>query len=187
MQTTFHHTSPHAEGELVCTCGFDIRGITDFPQDALDLIGNSWQDHVVEAMHSSITYTGATGLHTTSSGLISLDSPASQAGSGTGTALPPAISLLVQKRTGFAGKKNRGRMFLPGLPAEHLEGGNKGSVTSFALSIWQPAMDAFKDDITTAAINLVVLHQEPNSDLPRVINELNVAVRVATQRGRQRD
>jgi hypothetical protein len=187
LQTTFHHTSPSADGELVCTAGWDIRDTTLQPQAVVELISTNWITHIVEEMHSSITFIGTTGLSLSESGLVSFDAPASSGGSGSGTALPPAVSLLVQKRTGFAGKKNRGRMFIPGLPAEHLDGADKGKVTAFALSVWQPAFTAFLADIFLDEVRMMILHQEPNTDQPRPVTELVVAERVATQRGRQRN
>lgn len=187
MQVTLHHTNPSAEGEEVVTMGIDVRTVEDPVQDVLQAIGVAWITNVVEEMHSSMLYIGATAQYQEDTGLRSLEATASAGGAGSGTQLPPQVALLVQKRTGFAGKKNRGRMFVPGLPAEHLDGTDKGLVTAFALSVWQPALSAFLTGIQAESAFMVILHQEPNTDPPRLVTSLVVADRIATQRGRMRD
>lgn len=96
---------------------------------------------------------------------------------------PPQVSWLIKKTTGFAGRSNRGRFFLPGAVEGAIDAG--GALTPTALSNLQIAASQFLGDLGTLGQEMVVLHENP-ALTPRVVTALVVDARVATQRGRLR-
>lgn len=105
-----------------------------------------------------------------------------EAGEQAGDPVSPAVSLLVSKTTGFGGRKNRGRMYLPGLREANISSG--GVVASNNLASWQGALDLMLEDLETGLVPMVILHS--SSSDPTVVTSLQAQSIVATQRQRQR-
>ena len=106
----------------------------------------------------------------------------SNTGAASGISVPPQVALLVQKRTATGGRRGRGRFYMPGIPRaatnEHGELLDANRVTM------QADWDGFLADMATAALALVVLHDD--STTPTPITSLQVSGTLATQRRRQR-
>lgn len=116
---------------------------------------------------------------------IVLESPTSQAGGNSGTSAPPNCALLLKKFTSRGGRKGRGRMFVPGLPADYItDGGSLGGAVD--------ALTIQLDDVLRAmagAVNsdeLYLFHQEEADGDPDIITSLAVDSTIATQRRRLR-
>lgn len=100
----------------------------------------------------------------------------------------PNTAVLIQKRSASGGRRNRGRMYVPGLALRSL-------VTSAGVldSAWQADFQTNLDNFRTAVnagtgfepTDLGVLHSEPPT-APAVITNLQVSSKVATQRRRLR-
>jgi len=67
--------------------------------------------------------------------------------SGAGSALPPNNALIMRRRVGPAGRANRGRVYLPGVPTSWQQGG------IFAGSAFIDAVNSFKVEMARALTN----------------------------------
>lgn len=105
----------------------------------------------------------------------------------TQDSIPPNCSTLVSKNTGRAGRKYRGRFFLPGLLAEN-EVDNLGNIGAGTLSAFQSDVNSFLSDATGSVpldtYGLVLLHS--GSTTPTDLVSLTVKQKIATQRRRLR-
>jgi hypothetical protein len=103
-------------------------------------------------------------------------------GEALGTAGPANTAFLVRKVTGEGGAKQRGRWFLPGVPAEAISSGQFVS-TAYATDL-ETKMTSFLSQLDDHDIPMVLLHG--GADAPTPVNYLLVQSRLATQRRRLR-
>lgn len=96
---------------------------------------------------------------------------------------PPQVATLFQKISGLAGRKNRGRMYLPAIQEGSIDGG--GFYSGPALSALQSRSDTFLSDCAGSSVPMVILHTSP-ADTPTPVVSLNAQSKVATQRRRLR-
>lgn len=113
------------------------------------------------------------------------------AGGQTASMLPTNCAILVQKRTDFAGRKNRGRFFFPGVPGDSIQLNVNGNVlTEPKRAAFQTACDAFYDSLKSASdgdpINPMILHPV-GTDVSTEVTAFAVVTTLATQRGRLRN
>lgn len=104
-----------------------------------------------------------------------------------GTALPQNCAFLVRKRTASGGRRNRGRMFLPGCNDNLVD--ELGNVTSAGQTSLQTACTAFLTAVQAVASveEMVILHTPTvETPLPTVVTSLAIDPRIATQRRRLR-
>jgi hypothetical protein len=82
---------------------------------------------------------------------------AAVAGGIAANALPQNSCLLVTKRTALSGRRNRGRMFLPGVQAAAIT--EQGTMSGSTLDAWQPKLDAYLTGVNAiVGVACVVLH-----------------------------
>lgn len=93
-----------------------------------------------------------------------------------------STSILVRKSTALGGRANRGRMFWPAVAAADTTIG--GNVEAAAVTIMQTTMDSLLDNLATADVPMVVLHQ--GAGAPTAVTALTVQGICANQRQRQR-
>lgn len=100
-------------------------------------------------------------------------------GGGSGAVAP---ALLVRKITDLGGRKNRGRMYLPGLRESDINEGGVVNPTRVAAAqlFWTDVLG----DLSSALFGMAVLHGD--STAPTEVTALTVEGVVATQRRRQR-
>jgi hypothetical protein len=107
------------------------------------------------------------------------------AGDAAGAALPPGNAVLVRKVTLLGGRRNQGRMFIPGVR----EGNTTvaGTLSGGEQTAWQTAVSAMQTNLVAlAAVDaIVLLHNEAPFD-PTPIASLIVQSLTATQRRRLR-
>lgn len=99
------------------------------------------------------------------------------------TAASPQVAALVQKLSGLAGRRNRGRMFTPSPSDDGV--GATGLISGPVLAAMQTGMDAFLSDLDTLDVPMKILHTDP-AFAPTDVTLLEVSNRVATQRRRLR-
>lgn len=104
------------------------------------------------------------------------------AGDGSGAAAPQ-VAVLVQKQSPFAGRRNRGRMYVPGVQQNSV--GADGDLDGTSLSGWQAAAETFLAETQSHGVDLVILHNEP-AVTPTIVTGLSVQALTATQRRRVR-
>lgn len=97
----------------------------------------------------------------------------------------PAVAVGVKKSCAIAGKKHRGRMYLPPAVLAEANVNGAGVIDLATIGTLQAKVDVFKDQVTAAGEDLVVLHKD-HSVAPDVILQLQVRSNVRTQRRRQK-
>lgn len=104
-----------------------------------------------------------------------------------GGSLPQNCAFLLRKLTGLGGRRNRGRMYIPGVNDNLVD--ELGVVTSAGLATLQTAASTFLTSTLALAVidDAVILHTPTvETPLPTVITTLVVDGRIATQRRRLR-
>ncbi len=106
-------------------------------------------------------------------------------GSQNANSVPPNVSVLVSKKGTLGGRRNAGRMFLPGY--EEAKVGADGAVSAGGINELQTALNIFLGDlqVTDTIDNMVILHSDA-AVAPTPVNSLIVQSIVATQRRRLR-
>ena len=106
-------------------------------------------------------------------------------GTGALPALPPNVSVLINKSTSSGGRRNRGRLFVPPVfPSEgNFDAG--GRIAATPLGQLQTWWDGVYGDLNAAGLGMRILHQNPPFT-PTVVTSLEVQALAATQRRRLR-
>lgn len=104
------------------------------------------------------------------------------AGGASSVCVPPQVSLLVKKLTAAGGRKNRGRLYQPGIPRSATN--DRGEVLTANLATFVTDWGSFLSSIETAGHPMVLLHE--SSLTPTPVTSLSPEVTLATQRRRQR-
>lgn len=99
------------------------------------------------------------------------------------------VCVLVRKNTGQPGRKNRGRMYLPGISEDGVD--PLGTVIEGYRNGWQSVITSFFSATLAADFIPVIFHNIDSlpagpDDGPTDITSLTVEPRVATQRRRNR-
>lgn len=169
------HVSVVTEGWLYTGADIatDVPALADaFGLNMLSPIANVWQ-------FLGMTLRDATGTL--------YDEPRNVQGGDAGAAMPPNVTYLLKKTTGVGGRKNRGRMYLPG-------------VTEAAVDAVGNVLAAKQDEINSqiggwigaaAAANFspYLLHNTPKvgvAPAPTLVSLVKTEPLIATQRNRLR-
>lgn len=98
----------------------------------------------------------------------------------------PNTAVLVSKVTGVGGRRNKGRMFLPGLLANS-DVGETGLLGGAQLTAIQADVNDWFDVLETNATPMYILHNDPPVGVtPTLVSALTVEPLAATQRRRMR-
>lgn len=106
------------------------------------------------------------------------------AGTGTNTSPPANSSILITKRTGLAGRRYRGRMFLPCFGMAEAAVDAAGLLSGATVTAWNTRAGAFRTALSGVSLPLVLQHSDGAAGTP--ISSLVVSALVGTQRGRIR-
>lgn len=181
-EASFVFTGPALPRGAVCTLGFDNSAAPQNPTGMALILGTHFGTEIMPELVSDVTLDrvevkfgpdedGPAGSVTNPvSGLKGADS------------VTPNTSILVQKATALGGRKNRGRMFVPGLPENEV--GGQGLIVAGVQPDLQLAFDNFLAKVTTDNFIPVVLHGGPETPTP--LTNFSVQGTVATQRRRLR-
>jgi hypothetical protein len=133
-----------------------------------------------------VTYAGNDGPP-----FVNVSSLAKIAGTQTPAVVPQNTAYLIRKRTDLAGRRGRGRMYVPGV--SEADSGATGMVLASAVTAWQTAFNNWFNDLTVTVGNRfyppAVLHRSEGigvEPLPTLVTSFVVDSRVATQRRRLR-
>lgn len=180
-QCTLNFTGTSLPQGAAVVFGFANAGPQDAEACRID-IATAWYNTIREQMCDSVIQ---------SSQLVKLgpndDGPtAAGVGTGagllTGSAAPPQVSWLVSKRTALGGRRNRGRMYIPGIPETSVS--PFGSIDPTLRQNMEDECDAFLAAIDAAGCPMVILHNTVGT--PTLVQSLTVSASVATQRNRLR-
>lgn len=170
-------------------CVFGVANDDDLTvQQIADFVDASWQDEVVPATLSSAwTYRGAEaqlGTAEGSGGDVAVNSSA-VVGTASTAAMPQNVSMLVHKRSASSGRKNRGRMYLPGGYLQETAVDPAGAVSSGLITSFGALLTAFLADLATGNLPMVIFHSDSVAT-PTLVTSLTIDPVIGTQRTRLR-
>lgn len=110
-------------------------------------------------------------------------------GTGTGVSLPPNNAALIQKRANVGGRRNRGRNYIPGVPAGVVN--QAGVWAAAAQANWQAKATAWLTETAARAFvrEVEIFHTTPDGIPgipPTPVVSVNIPNKIATQRRRMR-
>lgn len=166
--------------------GVDLAaGVSATQAVADELLLTSWNtlDNIVSA-----DFQGGLGhvVFGNDGGDIRIDGSGSQSnGLAPASSLPNNCAYLVRKLTASGGRRNRGRMFIPGVPEGNVIA--NGEITSAWRTTVQTALSNFYASIFGLAnVDDLVLFHDSAPFTPTVITDLVLQNKIATQRRRMR-
>lgn len=172
---------------MITTCGFSFVSAGTFEQPDADEFAADFGTFVKACVANIVTVTNVSFVV----GLVGGDAAyESSAGNGVGTvsgsSLPQNCAILVKKRTGLVGRKNRGRMFLPGIRENEVD--QLGVISSTEVTRLQGHANTFAGNVasSTQFDGLAILHAVGDGTTPALVPNLQVDSRIATQRRRLR-
>lgn len=181
-ECAFIHTQVGTTRLAVVTMGVSYAG-NDFEADA-PLMGGAWLT-VMGELSNQIHWVRFTMRNQEGTVIdLSVNSP----GGSSNACASYQNAYLVKKVTNVPGRRNQGRMYLPGVS----EGGvdPAGVLSTITRDDLQGNMDQFYDEVRARDFHIVILHQEVSGGGPQPppvnVASLNVDPRVATQRHRLR-
>lgn len=150
-------------------------------------------------LNTAWTYLGTSVTKGTVSGPPELGVfPAAVPGTAPGSAPPPNVSIIIRKRTGLAGRKYRGRMFMPAGWVAEGEINSGGGIDSGRITGYNIWLTEWFNDATISGYPMYLLHQHGtyvNRDgetvvvsplAPTALSGLSTDPVVSTQRRRLR-
>lgn len=169
--------SPH---RISTTIGVSVIGEFD---TAVGEMHTAWVNAFTKgSLSNAYSFVGTTGRGAIEDAFF----PGYGIGTSGTAAAPPQVAALVKKVTSFRGRKNRGRMYLPGGVLTDAGIGDDGSLSDVARGNLQAQIDDFRiavDDATGAG-SLCILHTDGST--PTLVQNLVVDTLTATQRRRIR-
>lgn len=180
--------------EQVVTCGHEIDGASGATgEDAADDLFLSFANRIVDVVMSNQFRLMAVDVYVGNDGgnLVYRSGQPPQTGAGSDPIIPQNSANLIRKRTDTAGRRGRGRMYLPSVPESAVN--TVGVLTSGYVANMQAAFDNWYDDLTAMVGGRlyppVVLHRSEGSGVeppPTAITQFVVDSTIATQRRRLR-
>lgn len=179
---------------MLTTCGHEIDASSGANNDdvANDLM-TAFGDNIMPQLNANYELQGVTcyiGQDAPSS-LIATSSLPAVAGSKGTDAVPQNTAYLVRKRTDLAGRRGRGRMYIPSVIDTEVD--DQGRLTTASQLSWTTSLDNWMADLTTAVgarlYPPVVLHRSEGigvEPLPTPVQSFVIDPVVATQRRRLR-
>jgi hypothetical protein len=177
-----------------CTVGVDTNGATA-PQGIADHVFGAWRTTMLTLMPSVLSLTGViakVGQDGAAPVLGYSNQPVAFGGkSSSFTFLPQNCALLIDKLSNLGGRRNRGRIYVPGIILES-DCSNVGVMTNVAT--YQTQIDAFDAALRapfapgTAGMDPVILHHDQlvNPIPPTPIAQWRVQSVISTQKKRLR-
>ena len=192
-QLSFVHEAVGVPDDLIVTIGFGGAGYT-LTQADLNDIRDNYALNIVQSYSSNISLQK---VYARDAGGVVLEHIGVSTGGSASALGPVSNAILVEKRSGLSGRRNRGRMYLPA--ALEAEVAWDGRINSTYQTLWQGNMDDFLTFLqgVDALAEPVILHSkgwdgntEPpdpgNAPAPTVITSFSVKNLIGTQRRRIR-
>lgn len=180
-QVTFLHGGIALPFGAACTLGLDYAPALAV-EDAAGIAAAQWNTFIRPLMVADVTFEGVLMKYGPNvdgpTAVVSVANP----GGVSQDQLSPNTSVLIHKQTASGGRKNRGRMFVPGIGETSVDG--SGAIAAGVRTTWEGAMEDLYDGLVAGGLQPVVLHGDATT--PTVITSLAVDGRTATQRRRLR-
>jgi len=177
---------------MVCTCSFNFSTAPTSTQmlDLQDAFGDTLMP-LIGADYTLVNFHVFYRLDASNDQVFDANGPAVVGTGSVATGITsPQVAMLIRKTTQFAGRRNVGRMFVPGILETDCT--STGSVTPARLSVWQAAAGTLYSRIAVYQPEIVhtksyddETEQPPtNIPLPTAVTAFVVDNYVATQRRR---
>jgi len=161
-QWTFHYTGDDVSGDLVVTMGFFCNTSSDYDQSTNDDVSAAWEEVVAVTCDDSLTYTKLTTQINDSTNVLDFETISNTPGGLSGNnILPLNNAVVVKKLSGFAGRRRRGRLYLPGIPEDAVD--DNGLVLGSFIATIVDAMETFRTTCATTVspnCNCAILHRD---------------------------
>lgn len=170
--------------EMAVTFGMELT--SGYDQSSADVTSATVSDWIRSLLNSSYSYNGivVTAQLAGDDPVIFESSTDAGAGLGAGNCVPQNTAYLLRKRTALGGRRNRGRMFVPGVPEAAVS--NAGELTAPTVSDINDVNDVFLASLATFLTPMVILHRNDPFLPPTEVTALICQSTVATQRRRLR-
>lgn len=172
---------------MVCTMGFQVDDPVTVGQTAMDNFATAFLTALRNRTISLYTWSRVDFVVGKTTGDTAFTSTVG-AGNGalTGAGLPQNCAWLVRKRSPLVGRKNRGRMYVPGVRETNVN--EVGIIENTEVAGAQTAWNTFQANIEGDPnfVGLAILHSLGDATLPTPISALEVDNVIATQRRRMR-
>jgi len=181
---THKYTLAGRAAPFVFTHGYKLDNAETADGEAAE-VGGFWLANFTAATTlNSYTFVGTHILRNNGGVFEDGDFISSTTGTVNATAVTPAVCVLVQKKSGIAGRKFRGRMYLPPafLPEANVD--NAGIIDGATLTGIQGRATGYLDNLATDVSAMYLLHRDLST--PTGVTSLLVESMVGTQRRRQR-
>jgi hypothetical protein len=170
--------------------GIEVE-VPPFTQDLANLVSLHTADFIRSLTTTVYTYQGV-DIAVGNDGAPTIFSSVTSAGVGeqAGSVLPQNSALLVHKRTARAGRRGRGRIYLPGIQENQVD--NVGGVATAWITAANTEGANWLSDLDGAGARMVLLHDTSTAvppsavPLPDVVTSLTTDPIIATQRRRLR-
>ena len=179
-----YQLSGHANPFTVTFGGYNAATAEDVGSWGGD-IGTAYAANLLSTQSSNLTLASMKFRYNIGGTEGEVEQAIGSAGTGGPGTLPPNVAVLVQKKTGLTGRKNRGRLYFPGFVGEGDVDAN-GIIDSDVLATMQGHFDDFLTAVnaSTTNIDMAILHHDASTPTP--VTSLVVSNLVATQRRRIR-
>ena len=195
VQAVYEHSLTGDSEPMVTTMGHEFSDLSD-PQATADFLHTAWATDMMPAAAPALTFTGVTIYvgHYPALPSVFVSSLANQAGTRVIDPAPPNVAHLVRKRTDLAGRRGRGRMYLPNgfVASDNLS--PAGILTAGEITAVQTRVDDWLATLEgsnpgTILAYPTVLHRSEGEGVeppPTRVLSLQLENKVATQRRRLR-
>lgn len=193
-QAVYSHTWTGDSEPMVITLGHDVSLWGGSFQDAADFLHRMYGDWMVANLADVITFTHVSlYVGQDGGGSLPYDSTGDPVvGTADGTALPSNCAYLVRKRTDAAGRRGRGRMYIPGCGEGQVD--NLGNVDAAHRLVIQADLDGWMTGLTGGGVDgeptpPYLFHRSEGAGVeppPTPITLFQIEEKIATQRQRLR-
>lgn len=171
----------------ITTLGINVAGLTLDPDEVAELYSTTYRAALGPRFDTNVTMRDCRAVvgQTVGEPRIGFNGTAST-GARNNESTPPALALMVDKRTLLGGRRNRGRMYLPWALAD-TEVSEIGAIIPAVVTAWQGLFNTFLANLDSAGIPPVLLHGAglTATPAPTDISSFSVNPTVRTQRRRQ--
>lgn len=196
-QFTFHYTTAGQSGDVVNVLGAIVDGAL-FDQADNDAVAVAWRGVVSAGCSSDVGFVRLTTLVGIGGGIVAeFETANGTFGGQSPNSMPSNNAVLVHKGTGFAGRRNQGRIYLPGVSEPDVD--DAGALSNVYRTGIDTALATFATTVNAMAhvTGLAILHRaiiKPAveeytlaAEAATLISQLSTEVKIATQRKRLRD
>lgn len=183
IEATFQHRLEDTNLVADCVIGFRELEDFDFSTIAGDLF-NDWNSTVGNFQNEKCILTGVRVVRGPSETAVISDFGGSDSGDDTGSPATFNTAYLVRKNTLLGGRANRGRIFVPGVGENRVDGA--GVLDGTFKTAAQGDLDDFLATTATHNVQMCVLHSTSAIPVLNAVVSLTLQDVAATQRDRMR-